>query len=122
MAISESRKPIGPGMHAVLDYGTAAGFFGLAVALRNRDERASRLAWINGASVLLLAMFTDYPGGLFRRIAFKTHRTMDMIQAGMSAAGPALLGFGGEPEARPFYVQTAVEATVIGTTDWDAAA
>src|SRR6478609_1923076 len=101
MATYDSGKPISPGMHAVLDYGTALGFLGLALALRGRDERACALATANGLGVLLLALFTDYPGGVFRRIDFRTHRVIDWIQAGLSAAGPPVLGFGREPEARP---------------------
>jgi len=65
-------------------------------------------------------MMTDYPGGVFRRISFQTHGIVDVIQAVLAGAGPALLGFAKEPEAQAFYGQAAVEAGVVATTDWNA--
>ena len=113
-------KKISPAAHAVLDYATAAAFFALAARYRHHNDRASTLALINGLSVLVLSIFTDYPGGLFRRISFRTHRAVDAAQAALAGAGPALLGFAGDADARAFYAQAATEAGVIGATDWDA--
>jgi hypothetical protein len=107
--------------HAVLDYLTAGSFFALGFAMLGRHSRAAGLAFANGASVLLVSVLTDYPGGLFRTLSFKTHRTMDVIQAGLSAAGPALLGFAGDPEAQAFHGQALLESGVIAATDWNAA-
>jgi hypothetical protein len=105
----------------VLDYLTAGSFFALGFAMLGRHSRAAGLAFANGASVLLVSVLTDYPGGLFRTLSFKTHRTMDVIQAGLSAAGPALLGFAGDPEAQAFHGQALLESGVIAATDWNAA-
>jgi hypothetical protein len=116
----EGRKRIGPAGHAVLDYTTAAAFLAMAARYRGRNERAARLALINGLSVLGLSLMTDYPGGVFRWISFKTHGIIDAVQAAMAGAGPALFGFSGDRDARPFYAQAAVEAAVIGATDWNA--
>ena len=115
-------KVISPGAHAVLDYGVAATYFTLAAQFRDRNRAAAGLAMANGAMVLGLALMTDYPGGVFRTLSFKAHRTMDWIQAGLAGFGPLLLGFGDEPEATPFYAQAASEVGVIAATDWDAAA
>jgi hypothetical protein len=112
---------IDPKGHAFLDYLTAGTFFALGFAMLGRHSRAAGLAFANGASVLAVSLLTDYPGGLFRTISFKTHRTMDIIQAGMSAAGPSLLGFAGDPEAQAFHGQALVEGGVIAATNWDAA-
>jgi hypothetical protein len=106
--------------HAVLDYLTAGTFFALGFAMLGRHSRAAGLAFANGASVLAVSLLTDYPGGVFRTLSFKTHRTMDIIQAGMSAAGPALLGFAGDPEAQAFHGQALLESGVIAATNWDA--
>jgi hypothetical protein len=108
--------------HAVMDYVTAGMFFALGFAFRGRHDRASTLAFVNGASVLMLSMLTDYPGGIWRTLSFKTHRTVDMLQAGMSALGPTLLGFAGDPEAQAFHGQALLESGVIAATDWDAVA
>jgi hypothetical protein len=107
--------------HAVLDYLTAGTFLAMGMALRRRHARASTLAFINGAAVLGLSLMTDYPGGLWRTISFKTHGTIDMIQAAMSATGPALLGFAGDPEAQFFHGQALLEGGVVAATDWNAA-
>jgi hypothetical protein len=113
-------KIIDPSRHAVLDYATAGTFFTLAARYRNTNRAASTLAFINGASVLLLSLFTDYPGGVIRKLSFRTHGMVDAIQASMSALGPALFGFAGTPEAKVFYAQAAAETGVIMATDFSA--
>lgn len=112
-------KMISPGQHAVLDYGVASYYLGLAARYRNQNRAAAGLAAANGLMVLGLALATDYPGGVFKTVSFKSHRTMDWVQAGMAALGPVLLGFANEPEARPFYSQAMSEVGVIAATDWD---
>jgi len=71
--------------------------------------------------VLGMSLLTDYPGGLVRKLSFRDHRTGDIIQAGLAAAGPVLLGFANDVEARYFYGQALSEVGVIAATDWDAA-
>ena len=114
-------KMISPGQHAVLDYGVASFYLGLAAKYRHQNRAAAGLAAANGLMVLGLALATDYPGGVFRTLSFRGHRTMDWIQAGIAAFGPAMLGFADEPEARPFYSQAMSEVGVIAATDWDRA-
>ncbi len=113
---------ISPAQHAVLDYGVAATFFGVGAALWDRHRPAARLAFLNGAMVLGMSLLTNYPGGLYRTLSFKTHRTGDIMQAALAGFGPALFGFGGDPEANYFYGQALSEAGVIAATDWNAAA
>ena len=100
-------KFIDPGAHAVLDYVTAGGFMALGFAMLNRHPRAAGLAFVNGAAVLGLSLFTDYPGGVWRKLSFETHGVVDAMQAAMTAAGPALLGFASDPEAQVFHAQAA---------------
>lgn len=114
-------KLISPGAHAVLDYGVASTYFALWASLRNTNRTAAALACANGCMVLGLALMTNYPGGVFRTISFKTHRTMDWIQAAVAGFGPVLLGFANEREAAPFYSQAMSEIGVIAATDWNAA-
>ena len=112
---------ISPGQHAVLDYGVAATFFGVGAALWSRHRPAATLAFLNGAMVLGMSLMTDYPGGVWRKLSFRGHRTGDMVQAGLAGFGPALFGFAGDREATYFYGQALSEAGVIAATDWDAA-
>ena len=109
------------GGHAVMDYVVAGTFLTLGFALRERHRRASTLAFIHGASVLAVSLLTDYPGGVWRTLSFQTHRTLDMMQAGLMAVGPTLLGFAGDPEAQAFHGQAVLEGGVIAATDWTSA-
>jgi hypothetical protein len=111
---------ISPGQHAVLDYGVAATFFALGMHHRNRNNAAAGLAFANAAMALVMSMLTDYPGGIWRRISFKTHRSLDMVQAALSGFGPILFGFRDAPEAKAFYAQASSELGVITMTDWEA--
>jgi len=110
---------IDPAQHAVLDYGVAATFFLLGVRYRQRNRAASTLAFVNGAMVLGMSMCTDYPGGFWRRIRFKTHGTLDLWQAALAGFGPLLFGFADTPEARTFYCQALSEVGVVSATDWN---
>ncbi len=112
-------KVIDPVTHAVLDYLTAGTFIAMGFGLMNRNRAAAGLAFVNGAAVLGLSLMTDYPGGVFKTLSFKTHGTIDVLQAGMSALGPTVLGFADEPEAQFFHGQAAVEAAVVAATDWN---
>ena len=114
-------KVISPAQHAVLDYGVAATFLTLGASLQSRHRAAATLAFVNGAMVLGMSLLTDYPGGVFRTLSFRTHRTGDIVQAALAGLGPILMGFGDDPEARFFYGQALSEAGVIAATDWDAA-
>jgi hypothetical protein len=113
-------KPISPAQHAMLDYGVAATFFALGFSMRSRHRPAAALAFINGAMIVGMSMFTDYPGGVYRTLSFRGHRTGDIFQAALAGLGPILFGFADDPEAKFFYSQAASEAGVIAATDWDA--
>jgi hypothetical protein len=64
-----------------------------------RRRAAAKLAFLNGAMVLGMSLLTDYPGGLYRTLSVKTHRTWDIVQAALAGFGPALFGFSRAPEA-----------------------
>jgi len=116
------RPVISPAQHAVLDYGVAATFFAVCLSFAQKHRAAATLAFLNGGMVLGMSLLTNYPGGLYRTLSFKTHRTGDVFQAILAGIGPALFGFAKDPEAKYFYGQALSEAGVIAATDWDAAA
>ena len=120
--MKESRRDISPRQHAVLDYGVAATFLAFGFSVLSRHRPAAVLAFANGAMVLGMSLLTDYPGGVFRTLSFRAHRTGDIAQAALAGLGPILFGFGHDPEAKYFYGQALSEAGVIAATDWDAAA
>jgi len=115
-------KVIDPAKHAMLDYGVAASFFALGASMMGRHRGAATLAFINGAMVLGMSLFTDYPGGVWRKIPFPVHGAMDMVQAAVAGLGPVVMGFGNDPEASAFYGQAVSEVGVIAATDWHAQA
>ena len=117
----DSSKPISPAQHAVLDYAVAATFLVFAFSKHRRHGRAAALAYLNGAMVLGMSLLTDYPGGVFRTLSFRAHRTGDIVQGMLAGLGPLLFGFARDPEAKYFYGQAASEAGVIAATDWNAA-
>jgi hypothetical protein len=120
ISMEQVPKVIDPARHAVLDYGVAATFFALGLKYRDTHRPASALAFLNGAMVLGMSLFTDYPGGLWRKISFPMHGTLDVVQAALAGFGPVLLGFANDPEARTFYGQAMSEVGVIAATDWHA--
>jgi hypothetical protein len=111
-------KPINPTVHAVLDYATAAYFFGVSAGLWRRNLAGGIGALVNGAAVLGLSLMTDYPGGVWKRISFPTHGKVDAVQAAMAAAVPVTGGFADEGDAWFFFGQAMNEAGVIAMTDW----
>jgi hypothetical protein len=115
-------RTISPAQHAVLDYSVAATFLTFGFSVRSRHRAAATLAFVNGAMVLGMSLLTDYPGGVFRMLSFRAHRTGDIAQAALAGLGPVLFGFGNDPEAKYFYGQAVSEVGVIAATDWDAAA
>lgn len=120
-AISATGRMISPGAHAVLDYGVAGTFLTYGFSKMASRRGAAALALINGFMVLGMSMMTDYPGGVWRKLSFKGHRTGDICQAALAALGPVLFGFASDSEAQFFYGQAASEVGVIAMTDWDAA-
>lgn len=112
---------ISPRAHAVLDYSVAATFFAASAHFHRKNRAACTLAFLNGAMVLGMSLLTNYPGGVWRTLSFRGHRTGDIVQAALAGLGPTLFGFADTPEARFFHGQALSEAAVIGATDWEAA-
>src|SRR3954462_9107898 len=98
-------KLIDGNTHALLDALTVSGFFMLAGLFWGSHKRAATTALVNGVAVMGVSLFTDYPGGQRGPISFEDHGKADIMQAGMSAAMPAMLGFGSEAAAIPFRMQ-----------------
>lgn len=111
-------KLIGPSTHAALDYFTAAAFLIAGGMFWGRNRSATASALINGGMVLGMSLLTDYDGERKRPISFPTHGKLDVVQAGLAATMPAVLGFADEPGAVFFRAQAMNEIMVVGLTDW----
>ena len=114
-------KVIDPKMHAVADYGAAAGLACLGMYLRDRNSTLSNFAFLNAGMIVMTSLMTRYPGGVFPAMSFKMHGVMDAVQGMLLAAGPILLGQQDDPDSRYFYGQAALEMGVVAATDWEAA-
>lgn len=114
-------KVIDPKMHAVADYGAAAGLACLGMYLRERNSTLSNFAFLNAGMIVMTSLMTRYPGGVFPAMSFKMHGMLDAVQGMLLAAGPLLLGQQDDPDSRYFYGQAALEMGVVAATDWDAA-
>lgn len=110
---------IRPTSHAVLDYAIAGSFLLKAARLWKRNRRAATGALICGGATLANALLTDYPGGVFPKISYRTHGRNDAAIAGFTASAPRLLGFHNDKESTFFHVEAVVETVVTELTNFD---
>jgi hypothetical protein len=113
-------KVISPKTHKLLDYLTIGAFGVIAGLCWGSKRRASIAAIANGAFVLSYTLLTDYDGDGKRPVSFRTHGDLDVIQAGMAAIAPELLGFSDTGVAHVFRGQALNESAVLAMTDFDA--
>jgi len=118
-AVRKMPKIISPTTHAVLDYLVAASFLLKGARLWKRHRRAAGASLICGGAALANALVTDYPGGVFRKISFRTHGRNDSAIAGLAAAAPKFLGFADDRESRFFSIEALTETVITGLTDFD---
>lgn len=111
-------KIINPKAHAMIDYATAASFFGMAALFWSRNKRAAVSSLICGAAETITAMLTDYPGGVTDAISFETHGSIDFGMSGLVASLPDMMRFSDGSESRFFRVQGIALAVVTGLTDF----
>jgi len=112
-------KVINPTTHAVLDYVVAGSFLLKAARLWKRHRRAAAASLLCGGAALTNALVTDYPGGVFRKLSYRTHGRNDSAIAGFTAAAPRLLGFADDRESRFFSAEALAETVITGLTDFE---
>jgi hypothetical protein len=119
LAAGRMPKVVKPRAHAVLDYAVVGSFVLTGVLFWRRNKRASFGSLICGAAAALNVLMTDYPGGRYPYITYKSHGHADAGIAGLTAAIPRILSFEDEPEARIFAAQAVAETAIAGLTDFD---
>jgi hypothetical protein len=110
---------IGPRTHAVLDYAVAGSFLFMAARLWGRHRRAALASLLCGGVATANALLTDYPGGVFEVIDYKTHARIDAAIGAIAAAAPRMLGFHTDPEARFFNIEALAETVATTMTDFE---
>lgn len=111
-------KVINPKTHAIIDYATAASFFGMAALFWNRNKHAAISCLVCGAAETITSLLTDYPGGVTDAISFETHGSIDFGLSGLVAGLPDMMRFSDDSESRFFRIQGAALAVVTGLTDF----
>lgn len=123
VAMLSNRMPkvISPKAHAIIDYAVAATFFSVAALFWSRNKHAAAVSsLVCGIASTANSLLTDYPGGVYKVMSYRTHGKIDMGLAGLTATMPDVMGFEGEPEARFFEVQAIAETGITAMTDFDA--
>ena len=115
---AQSGKVISPKVHGIIDYAHVAFFFGFALLCRKSNKPAALAALGTGTFVLVQSLLTDYPLGLKPVIPFAMHGKMDAGFASASWVIPKVFGFSGTAAAKVFEMNSAVEGTVVGMTDF----
>ena len=96
-------RSIGPVSHALIDY-----VFAVLIAIAPRvigfDGRQATWCYLFAALLLLLALATRYPLGVFRVVGFISHGVVELVLAVVLIALPWLAGFWAGVLSRNFYV------------------
>ncbi|MEO6314737.1 MAG: hypothetical protein ABIU63_13585 [Chitinophagaceae bacterium] len=71
-------KFISPGLHGVLDYVTVIFLFG-SPWLFQMEGSLLVFTFILGGLQLLLSLFTDYPGGMVKKLSFLLHGLVEFF-------------------------------------------
>ena len=93
---------ISPGVHAMIDWGTAGAFFASSALLWKKNKRAALASMICGNLIGSLIFLTDCPGGVWKKVSFETHGKIDPGISALVASMPNLMGFSDEKEAKLF--------------------
>lgn len=122
MNIASHRLPkvISPKAHAIIDYALIASWFAIGAFVWKRNRRAAVSAVICGGATAATAMFTDYPGGVWKKMSYQTHGKIDTGLVALVASMPRLMNFEDDREAWAFKIRALGEGTVTAMTDFNA--
>lgn len=113
-------KVISPTGHAIIDWTLLAGTLTTAYVFSKKNRvigiSALMAALLEGANIA----FTNFPGGLVKKMSFPSHGRMGLGNLPIFVALPALMGFARRPESLFFYGHVALATLVIGMTDFNA--
>ncbi len=119
-AAGKMPKVIDPKLHAIIDYAVAGSFLAMgAVFWKRGAKRAAISSFICGGSAAANSLLTDYPGGVVRKMSFRTHGRIDMGLGAVTASLPEFMGFADDAEGRFFTGQAIAETAVTAMTDFD---
>jgi hypothetical protein len=112
IAVKPLPRALSPKAHAIVDYVNVGACLMAAASFWGRNKRASLAALITGGSGLIMALLTDYPGGIKKFIKFRTHREIDFGLAAMTATMPDFLAFQHDEE-RKFFIADGILISAV---------
>jgi hypothetical protein len=112
-------KFVTPGVHAAIDWGTAAAFVTAGALLWGKNKRASLASYLCADLIGTMIFLTDCPGGVWKKISFETHGKVDPGVSALVASLPNLLGFSDEREAKLFQGMGIGLAAVRSLTNFE---
>lgn len=111
-------KIINPKIHGILDYGLAALFL-ILPALLGFPDLAATVSYVVGVLYIVGSLFTGYPLGLFKLLAFPAHGVAESMMAVAWIIFPWLFHFSEDDAARNFFVIAGVALlSVVALTDY----
>lgn len=106
------QRSIGPASHGVIDY-VLAILIAIAPRLIGFGGRQGTWCYVFAAVLLLVALMTRYPLGVFRVVGFVSHGVIELVLALVLIVLPWLAGFSAGVLSRNFYVAMGVLMLVV---------
>jgi hypothetical protein len=111
-------KPVSPKLHGVIDYLSVLLLLA-AGPLFHFDGRPAEITSTLAGVVLIYSLFTAYPLGFVKMIAFSLHRVIDIVLGVALILSPFILHFTDVVPARNFFVAMGMlSLIVVALTDF----
>jgi hypothetical protein len=111
-------KPISPKLHGVIDYLSVPLLLAAGPLFHFTGQPGEITSTLAGV-VLVYSLFTAYPLGLVKMIAFSQHRVIDIVFGVAMIVSPFILRFSDVTPARNFFVAMGMfSLMVVALTDF----
>jgi hypothetical protein len=91
-------------LHSVIEYGAGVLLIAAPFLFSFDSDVATAISILVGGGVLVIAVTTDYPLALFRRLPLDSHIVLDYVVAALLIASPFVFGFTDDAAAFAFFV------------------
>jgi len=112
-------KVASPQTHSMLDYAMASVFFVAGGWFWKRNRRASVAAFANGGVIAAVALATNYPGGVRKKISYRMHGGIESVLPAVTASLPSIGGFSEKKEAQFFSIMAIATVAVAALTKFE---
>lgn len=91
-------------LHSLAEYGAGVLLIAAPFLFSFDSDAATAISVLFGGAVLVIAVTTDYPLALFRRLPLDSHIVLDYVVAALLIACPFLFGFTDDATAFAFFL------------------